>query len=69
MKSNIGTKDRYLRLAIAILLLFLAWWSLSFVLLALSLFVFYEAAVGWCALYQLLGKSSCPIDQNHSKKE
>ncbi len=67
MKPNIGTPDRLLRLAMAILLLLGAWWWSSWILLAVSLFVFYEAIVGWCVLYQLLGKNSCPIDSNKNK--
>lgn len=63
MKKNIGTTDRLIRLAIAILLLALAWWFGSWIMLAASLFVFYEALASWCVLYQILGKSSCPIDK------
>lgn len=59
MKKNIGTQDRLIRLALAFLLLVLAWWLSSWILLAVSLFVFYEAAASWCVLYQFLGKSSC----------
>jgi hypothetical protein len=62
MKKNIGTPDRLLRLAIAIVLLFFAWYSSSWLLLAASLFTFYEAFAGWCVLYQLLGKNSCPLE-------
>jgi hypothetical protein len=64
MKSNIGTPDRLIRLVIAILFLAAAWWESSWILFVISLFVFYEALVGWCALYQILGKNSCPIDTN-----
>lgn len=63
MKKNIGTNDRLLRLAIAILLLIFSWLLPSVILFALSLFVFYEAFASWCVLYQLLGKNSCPIDK------
>lgn len=69
MKQNIGTKDRWLRLAIGLLLLFLAWWASSWLLLAISLFVFYEALVGWCLLYQLLGKNSCKIHKSKNKSD
>lgn len=63
MKSNIGNNDRLIRLALAIILIGLAWWASSWILLIVSLFVFYEAFVGWCALYQILGKNSCSIDK------
>ena len=64
MKKNIGTTDRLIRLAIAVLLLALAWWIDSWILLAASLFTFYEALAGWCVLYQLLGKNSCSITRD-----
>lgn len=59
MKKNIGTKDRLIRLAIAILLLAYAFWQKSYIAGAAGLFTLYEAAASWCVLYQLLGKSSC----------
>jgi len=68
MKQNIGKKDRYTRLAIAIALLLYAGWAWSWVALLASLFVFYEAIAGWCALFQLLGKNSCPIRKEDSGK-
>lgn len=63
MKKNIGTQDRLIRLAFAIALLIYAWWQMSWVALGLSLFTFYEALASWCVLYQLIGKSTCPIDK------
>lgn len=63
MKPNIGTTDRLIRLAIAIVLLLLAWHYSSWILLALSVFVFYEALAGWCAFYQLIGKDTCGINR------
>ena len=60
MYKNIGKTDRLLRLAIAIILLFSAYWKGSWVLLAAGVFVLFEAAFSWCILYQILGKNSCP---------
>ena len=60
MKKNIGTFDRVLRLALAIVLLVLAYLKMSWILLVAGLFVLFEAAFSWCILYQLLGKNSCP---------
>jgi hypothetical protein len=68
MKKNIGTTDRILRLMIGIVLLALAWWQSSWLLLAFALFTFYEALASWCILYQLLGKNSCPISP-HDKTD
>jgi len=64
MKKNIGTPDRVLRFVIAIVLLGLAIWYESWLLGVASIFTFYEALAGWCILYQILGKSSCPIDKS-----
>jgi hypothetical protein len=64
MKKNIGNEDRLLRLTLAVLILLYSWWQASWVALAISLFVFYEALAGWCVLYQILGKNSCPIDKD-----
>jgi len=67
MHKNIGTTDRLIRLAIAIALLIYAWWAGSWIALAFSLFTFYEALASWCVFYQLIGKSSCPIDNSNKK--
>jgi hypothetical protein len=61
MKKNLGKTDRLIRLAIAVGLLFYAYWKGSWIAFAASLFVFFEAFMSWCVVYQLLGKSSCPI--------
>jgi len=63
MEKNIGNTDRYIRMGIAILLLALAWWTASWILFAISLFVFYEFFASWCLFYQIIGKNSCPIDR------
>ncbi|HSX11108.1 MAG TPA: DUF2892 domain-containing protein [Chlamydiales bacterium] len=60
MKKNIGTTDRLIRLAMAILLFLLAYWRSSWVLLLAGIFVFCEALFSWCIVYQFLGKNSCP---------
>ena len=60
MKKNIGTMDRLLRLAIAILLFIYAWWAWSWIALLFGLFTLYEALASWCIFYQLIGKNSCP---------
>ena len=62
MKKNIGTYDRVVRAVFGVLFLVGAWWFHSLILLAIALFSFYEALVGWCAFYQLIGKNTCPIE-------
>ena len=59
--KNIGKKDRLIRFALAILLLAVAYWKSSWLALAGAGFVFFEVAMSWCVLYQILGKNSCPI--------
>lgn len=66
MQKNIGTYDRLLRLALAVVLFALALWLNSWILAALGVFTLYEAVASWCVLYQLIGKNTCPID---SKKK
>jgi hypothetical protein len=63
LKKNLGTTDRLLRLSIAIVLLIYALLNGSVIAFLGSLFVFYEAFASWCLFYQLIGKSSCPIDR------
>ncbi len=65
-KSNIDTAGRILRLVIGLILLSFAYYYSSWILLAIALFTFFEAAKGWCVFYQLMGKNSCPIN---NKKE
>jgi hypothetical protein len=61
LKKNIGSKDRLIRLFIALLLLAYAYWQMSWIALGVSLFTFGEALFSWCILYQLIGKNSCPV--------
>lgn len=61
ISKNIGSSDRIIRLIIALLLLVLAYWKTSWIIFALALFVLFESLVGWCVLYQILGKNSCAI--------
>lgn len=60
MKTNEGTIDRVLRVAVGVLLLALtysqtigAWGWIGLVPLATGL-------IGWCPLYTLLGVNTCP---------
>ena len=58
--KNIGLAGRILRFTIACGLLALAYLKLSWVLLALALFVFFEAFMSWCVVYYFLGINRCP---------
>lgn len=61
LKKNIGIVDRWIRLSLGIILLLLAYLWQSWLLVGFAVFTFFEALVGWCVLYQLIGKNSCPI--------
>lgn len=63
MQKNIGPADRVIRALIGLFFLLGAWVYSSWILLAVALFCFYEALASWCIMYQLMGKSSCPIDK------
>ena len=62
-KENIDSSGRITRLIIAIVLLLLALWLQSWIILFFALFTFFEAYMSWCIVYQILGKSSCPVDR------
>ena len=68
MHKNIGTPDRLARLVIGLVLIaagsFLGIainFILGSIIILAGLFCVYEAVVGWCALYSLLGKNTCPV--------
>jgi hypothetical protein len=68
LKKNIGTADRWVRLGIGTLAVaagvYIAYrvsvWLGALVVL-FGAFAVYEAAAGWCALYALMGKNTCPV--------
>jgi hypothetical protein len=66
MKKNIGSLDRLLRLCLGLGLCLLVLLSsvslgLKILIILLALFTIFEALVGWCGLYALIGKNTCPI--------
>ena len=68
-KKNLGKQDRLIRLFLALALLAYGIFASSWIALLISVFVFFEAANSWCIFYQIIGKSSCPIDQKGDKQE
>jgi hypothetical protein len=71
MKKNIGTTDRLIRLAFAIIAFFIALfsnsWTITILFSLIGLFCLYEALASWCAFYQLIGKNTCRIDPNRKQ--
>lgn len=61
LKKNLNASGRIVRLLIAIALFAYALWKMSWIAFLAALFVLFESIMSWCVIYQLLGKSSCPI--------
>ena len=59
--KNISTADRVIRLLIGFVLLGLAIFQMSVILLIIALFCFFEASMSWCVMYQLLGINTCRL--------
>lgn len=70
MKKNINKNDRILRLFIALVLFLVAYIAdsdgVKFIFVLLGLFTVYEVLSGWCALYALIGRNTCPVDFSQS---
>ncbi|HTK33450.1 MAG TPA: DUF2892 domain-containing protein [Candidatus Paceibacterota bacterium] len=64
--KNIGTTDRIIRIILGLVLcgsaFFVSSIVVQIVLVVLGIFSIYEALVGWCALYALIGRTTCPIE-------
>lgn len=60
--KNIGKPDRLLRVAIGVALLL---WAItttwSPILIFFSGFAFFESIFSWCAVYQIMGRSTCEV--------
>jgi heme A synthase len=68
MRPNIGARDRMVRFGIGVILTAIgiyvtyrinAWVGALIVLL--GAFSIFEALYGWCVVYALLGKNTCPV--------
>ncbi len=57
--KNINNVGRIIRLVIAVIILSLALWIASWLLVLIALFVLFESLMSWCAVKHLLGKKSC----------
>jgi hypothetical protein len=65
--KNIGTADRVARLLVGVLVFvcipFVSAVLAKVALLIIGLFMVYQAVMGWCALYALIGKNTCPVQK------
>ncbi len=69
MKRNIGTRDRVIRLSIALALFAYAFWQSSWIAFGAGVFTLLESVFSWCIFYQLIGKSSCPIKTKRPRQK
>ncbi len=64
MKKNIGTTDRVARLILGLILIVIVFLidnnSIKILLSVFAAVAILQAAIGWCGLYALLGKNTCP---------
>ncbi len=71
MTKNIGIKDRVIRFVFGVLCfgaIFIFDMSIvfRFILIILGFFGIFQAVFSWCAWYALIGKNTCPIQNNQS---
>lgn len=59
--KNMGLAGRLFRGAIALALFIYACEAQSWIALAASVFVFFEAFMSWCVVYHFLGISRCSV--------
>ncbi|MFZ4404868.1 MAG: YgaP family membrane protein [Pseudobdellovibrionaceae bacterium] len=62
MKTNIHPIERYLRVAVGLFLMSLAFWGPSSLWFLLGIIPVATGLSGWCPLYKVLGMSTCKID-------
>ncbi len=61
LPKNIDISGRILRGSIGILLLAIAYWKMSWIILIFGLFTLFEALMSWCVVYHILGINKCPV--------
>lgn len=59
-----GLLDRGIRFLLGLILLVLAWYWSSWILLFFALFCFYEAYASWCVMYHIIGRNTCAYDRD-----
>jgi hypothetical protein len=70
MEKNIGHIDRSVRLVLGLCAIFAGLYIAYYfgrvtgaIVVMAGLFIVYEALAGWCILYKMLGKNTCPIGE------
>ncbi len=66
MVKNIGKIDRVIRVIIGVICLIITWYLptgwFKIILAIIGLLILFQAVIGWCGLYALLGKSTCSVN-------
>ncbi len=60
MKSNVGGIDRILRIVVGLVLIALTFMGMLPVWGYIGIVPLATGAIGWCALYPILGINTCP---------
>lgn len=65
MTKNVGTTDRIIRIAVAVIIAILYWQgiitgTLAYVLIAVAVALLVTSFIRFCGLYTLLGVTTCP---------
>ena len=70
MKKNVGTTDRIVRIVVAVVIaaLFLTKTltlatTLGIILAVVGVIFLFTGLVSWCAIYQLVGASTCQVEE------
>lgn len=63
LTKNLNKQGRLIRLTLGVLVLGYAIWQHSWVAVLIAAFIFFEAFMSWCILYQILGINHCPREK------
>ena len=63
LTKNLNWQGRLVRFVLGVVVLGYAVWQNSWIALLLAAFIFFEAFMSWCILYQILGINHCPRER------
>lgn len=66
MKKNIGSKDKYARILVAIVIALLVYFKViegivGYVLIAVAAIFVFTSLINFCPIYDMLGLNSCKV--------
>ncbi|MCB0636314.1 MAG: DUF2892 domain-containing protein [Lewinella sp.] len=69
MKKNVGNTDRIIRVIVALVIAALLFTKtvlissvLGIILAVVGVIFLFTSAVSWCAIYAVIGASTCPVE-------